>query len=217
MENDKSLILNRIKSHYQLASNAELARFLEVAPTTISSWYSRNSIDYDLIFAKCVGVNLNWLITGLDNSSTEGKASTHQPLPSSLSQLGTPLVRIEAFGGIGNAVFSIEEKDIQARYVVPEFEDSDFMIRVKGSSMNPKYNSGDVVACRILRERTFIQWNKVHVIATKEQGILIKRLRKGSESESVMAVSDNKDYDPFDIPWNEITGIALVVGVIRLE
>ena len=31
------------------------------------------------------------------------------------------------------------------------------------------------------------------------------------------AISDNKDYPPFDIPIEEITGIALVVGSVSLE
>jgi hypothetical protein len=30
-------------------------------------------------------------------------------------------------------------------------------------------------------------------------------------------VSEDPEYDPFEIPKEEITGIALVVGVIRLE
>lgn len=30
-------------------------------------------------------------------------------------------------------------------------------------------------------------------------------------------ISDNKSYDPFNVPLEEITGIAIVSGVIRLE
>ncbi len=130
---------------------------------------------------------------------------------------GIPLVTPEALGGFGNMEFAIREQDIQSLYEIPDFINTDFMIRVKGSSMYPKYNSGDVVACRIIKESTFIQWNKVHVVATTEQGILIKRLKKSKMKECFLAVSDNKDYEPFDIPQSEITGIALVVGVVRLE
>lgn len=61
---DKSLILNRIKKAYNLAGNSELARFLGVAPNTITNWYNRNSIDYDLIFPKCETLNIEWLLTG---------------------------------------------------------------------------------------------------------------------------------------------------------
>lgn len=30
-------------------------------------------------------------------------------------------------------------------------------------------------------------------------------------------VSDNQSYDPFEVPMDEIEGIAIVVGVVRLE
>lgn len=60
----KKEILERIKEHYNLKNNAELARYLEVAPTTISSWITRNSIDYDRIFSKCEDADLIWLLTG---------------------------------------------------------------------------------------------------------------------------------------------------------
>lgn len=83
--------------------------------------------------------------------------------------------------------------------------------------MYPKYNSGDIVACRILRESKALQWNKVHVVATIEQGMLVKRIKKSEDANCLLMVSDNKDYDPFDLPKDEITGVAIVVGVIRLE
>jgi phage repressor protein C with HTH and peptisase S24 domain len=130
---------------------------------------------------------------------------------------GIPLVSVEAVAGFGNTNFLIKEEDIQAKYVIPDFVGVDFMLRVKGSSMYPKYNSGDVVACRTIRQKTFIQWNKVYVIATKEQGILIKRLHEGKDESSYILVSDNKEYKPFNLPIDEITGIAIVVGVVRLE
>lgn len=63
-KNSKSLILNEIKLHYNFRSNIEFASFLGIAPQTLSSWYSRNSIDYDLVSAKCVDISGDWLITG---------------------------------------------------------------------------------------------------------------------------------------------------------
>ena len=61
---NKKLILDRIKEAYGLSGNSELARFLGVAPNTITNWYNRNSIDFDLVFPKCESIDFNWLITG---------------------------------------------------------------------------------------------------------------------------------------------------------
>jgi phage repressor protein C with HTH and peptisase S24 domain len=132
---------------------------------------------------------------------------------------GYPLINATAIGGTGNAVFGFTDRDVKAYYKIPKFSHKkvDFMIEVEGSSMYPKYNSGDVVACTIIKDSAFIQWNKTHVIATREQGIIIKRIKKGLEDDFLTMVSDNNSYDPFEVPKTEITGIALVVGVIRLE
>jgi hypothetical protein len=59
-----AIILERVKKAYDLHKDADLARFLESKPGTISSWKARNSIDYDLVLAKCNGINLNWLLAG---------------------------------------------------------------------------------------------------------------------------------------------------------
>lgn len=130
-----------------------------------------------------------------------------------------PLVFQNAVAGFGSNDFTINEADVKDYYIIPKFKYNkiDFMIEISGASMYPKYNSGDVVACTIIKESQFIQWNKCHVIATREQGILVKRLKPAEKKGFITAISDNKDYPPFDIPLNEVTGMALVVGVIRLE
>lgn len=165
-------------------------------------------------------INPEWLLTGkgpmLKSEQTSATAVIdHLPDVSNM----VPLVSVKAVGGFGNASFSIAERDIKDYYRIPKFDHKkvDFMIEVEGSSMYPKYNSGDVVACRIIQEDKFIQWNKTHVIATKDQGLLIKRIRESEEKHHLTMVSDNKDYSPFDVPKSEIEGIALVVGVVRLE
>lgn len=182
---------------------------------------SRTGITED-VMAKFIAtypeVNIEWLISGTGQMlNTEERVSVANPTTD--TQDGIPLVSATAIGGFGNFEFSIQATDVKGMYVVPKFQDkkTDFMIEVTGSSMYPKYNSGDVVACRIIRESQFIQWNKVHVVATREQGILVKRLKPSENKDCILAVSDNRNYDPFEIPLAEIEGLALVVGVIRLE
>lgn len=62
---DKSLILNNIKLHYGFKSDAEFARFLSIKPQTLASWYSRNSYDAELLYAKCVGISGDFLLSGI--------------------------------------------------------------------------------------------------------------------------------------------------------
>lgn len=218
-------LIDRLKAAFGSSSYKDLALKLGVKEGTIKTWVGRDSYDLKLIVSKCNhDIDLNWLLTGEGSMTREASPPTQQssqsptvkPYPTQGSD-GIPLVSMEAAAGFGTAEFAIKDEDIQNRYMVPDFNGIDFMIRVKGSSMYPKYSSGDIIACRILRESKFIQWNKCYVIATNEQGLLVKRLKKGSDDSSLLAVSDNKEYEPFEIPTAEITGIALVIGVIRME
>jgi hypothetical protein len=72
---DKSLILNRIKSHYKFKSDVQLAKFLGIAGTTLSNWYARDTINYDLVFTKCGELNPNWIVFG------EGRPTKGYPNP----------------------------------------------------------------------------------------------------------------------------------------
>jgi phage repressor protein C with HTH and peptisase S24 domain len=161
-------------------------------------------------------LNPEWLLTGKGEML---KKDTLVAKPTKSLQ-GIPVLQMEAFAGIGDSSVQGANFDtLEDRYVIPLFDGVkiDFMIPVRGSSMYPKYSSGDVVACRIIKELLFVQWNKVYVIDTLSQGIVMKRLTKGNSAESVVCKSDNKDYDDFEVPLSEIRSVALVIGVIRQE
>ena len=79
---DKPLVLDRIKEYYKLKGNAELARFLGVAPNTITNWYGRKTFDIDVIYTKCVDIDMNWLLTGEGNMlRTDPSARWPEHLP----------------------------------------------------------------------------------------------------------------------------------------
>jgi len=158
-----------------------------------------------------------WLLTGegkmLKSASKSLKTATHSHLE------GIPLIPIEAMAGFGSAESTqIFEHQIQEQYIIPEFKGKvDYFIRVTGSSMYPKYNSGDIVACKKIEALGFVQWNKTYVFDTT-QGALVKRLMKSSIDGNIICRSDNKDYPDFELNINEdIHAIALIVGVIRFE
>ena len=163
-------------------------------------------------------LNIGWLLTGKgemlkDNAYATGIAVSEDEHRKN----EVYLYDVSAAAGYGSFDEIISKEKIVAKYVVPAFDDISWMIFVKGSSMYPKYSSGDIVACRVIHESRFIQWGKVYVVATREQGLLVKRLKKSAKEDFITAVSDNTAYDPFDIPKDEILGIALVIGVIRME
>jgi phage repressor protein C with HTH and peptisase S24 domain len=103
------------------------------------------------------------------------------------------------------------------RFVVPIFRGAEFLIRVQGDSMMPRYMPGDIVACkRVPLDKLWFQWGKTYIVDTR-QGALIKRLEPSSADGCVSIHSENEAYKPFDLPTDEINGVALVVGLIRVE
>lgn len=63
-EINKSLILNALKEHYGYNSDSDFAEFLGIKRQTLSSWHTRNTFDIDLLYAKCVNIDGNFLLTG---------------------------------------------------------------------------------------------------------------------------------------------------------
>lgn len=168
-------------------------------------------------------INSEWLITAngpmLKGSQARADNSHIDYINEGMAKNSViPLIPIEAMAGFGTGDTQVMDYD-NDQYIVPEFTELkvDFMIRVKGSSMYPKYSSGDVVACKKLSlTDIFFQWNKVYVINTV-QGALIKRIKKGKDDKHVLIVSENQNYEAFELHLSKINAIALVMGVIRLE
>jgi len=126
-----------------------------------------------------------------------------------------PLIPVDAMAGDANGDNQIMEYETQ-KYLIPAFADADFLIQVRGNSMWPKYNSGDLVACKRIQTNSFFQWNKVYVIDT-EQGALVKRVKRSKIENHILIVSENQSYEPFDLNNAEIRALAIVIGVLRLE
>ncbi len=66
---DKKYILNEIKTLYKFKKDTDFARFLEIKPQTLASWYARNNFDIDLVYRKCPNINADWLLSGKGEKS----------------------------------------------------------------------------------------------------------------------------------------------------
>ena len=174
-------------------------------------------------------INPEWLITGKGEmlKSEEGKKLDIQFYDSKNASIGIglPLVPFEYIAGYGEDNQGIKLDECE-RYIIPEFEHlgAEFLCRVGGSSMYPKYSSGDILACKKIHEITFFQWGKIYVVDSA-QGQMIKRVCEHEESEKIWLISDNREklsndkekYAPFAIRKDEIRSLSIVLGVIRME
>lgn len=219
----------------------QLLEILDLNPNSFAKLlgYERSQAIYDMLNGKAAPsfdffnkvllseysdiINIRWIISG------EGEPLMHTDTGNSVRSYaeegyerydqpaGIPLIPGSALAGAGAGELVLTEHEIEHRYIVPEFAKADFLIRVKGSSMYPKYSAGDLLACVRMNKDHFIQWNKTYVLDTT-QGIMVKRIVKGNHPGHWILRSDNKDYQDIDVhPDEDVHGIHLVVGVIRLE
>lgn len=233
ISNINERILYLIKNQYddnQKKFAESIGYSAQVVFNIVSGRKSSPSFDVlNAIISTNDNINSEWLLTGKgpieksnttypeiesSNSIVNEVSNTYAVTPT--KKEGIPLIPIEAMAGYGAGETQILELDCEY-FSVPTFKGADFLIQVKGSSMYPKYNSGDIVACKkLMRDDVFFQWNKVYVIDT-EQGALIKRIDIGADDDHVMIVSDNEKYKPFALHKSKINAISIVMGVIRLE
>ena len=156
-------------------------------------------------------INIDWLITGKGDMLKSSKG-----IKPTKDGTGIPLIPVEAMAGCftGSQTILLQECD---HYVVPAFKNADFLIYVRGDSMQPRYFSGDMVACKMLSPTDlFFQWGKVYVLDT-DQGALIKKVEQGTDDKTITLVSENENYKPFQIPRRAVYHIAIVMGLIRTE
>lgn len=75
---NKILILNKLKDYYNFTTHRDFADFLGIAPTTVSSWYSRNTWDFDVLYTKCVGVSWDAILSNSDEHTVLSNANSQQ-------------------------------------------------------------------------------------------------------------------------------------------
>lgn len=142
-----------------------------------------------------------------------GKGSMYIATESGGSEETRPRIPFDAAAGtLTVGVDGVMPYQCEQMPVVRAFPRYDFTILVRGESMAPEYQSGDEVACLYVRESTYTQWGRVHVLDTT-QGVVIKRIY--DRGDMVLCKSDNPRYEDFSIPKSEVFNVALVIGLIR--
>ncbi len=218
--------VKEVINYYCDGNELLFSKEIDISQPRINRLFSidnRNSkypmVSYDIIQSiinKFINVSAEWLLTGKGEMLKTTNAIKNYPKPNK-KEKELPLIPIEAIAGFGAGEFTIMEYDVLEYYKIPEFSNADFLIPVKGSSMQPKYYGGDILACKHIQSFSFFQWGVPHVITIKDRGTVVKRIKQVENKNEFSLVSDNDKYEPFTITLDDIINIAIVIGVIRVE
>lgn len=117
-----------------------------------------------------------------------------------------------AAGSLSVALEGVNECECEQFPIISSFPKYDFTIIARGDSMIPEFQSGDELACAFVKESSFIQWGRPHILDTA-QGIVLKKIF--NNGDSILCRSVNNDYPDFEVPKNEIYNLAIIVGLLR--
>ncbi|WP_395974191.1 helix-turn-helix domain-containing protein [Chryseobacterium cucumeris] len=237
---DKSLILNDIKNHLGIEKDSEFAEFLGIKRNTLSSWRTRNSIDYDLLIAKCDWINGDWLLTyrgnmikDESNSLAVSDTKIMYNLPSvvtvdSNDNENIPFVPAKARAGYLDGYYKPEFMKTLPTYRIPGLNNGTFrMFEVKGHSMNLTLpNKSIAVGEWVENWDENIKDGRIYIIVYDdgdkiEDGILIKRcLNRIKKYNNLICKSDTldrTDYPNISIDPSCIKEVWELKGAFKFE
>lgn len=77
---------------------------------------------------------------------------------------------------------------------------------IQGDSMLP-LEPGSIVIASFVEQLSELKDGSTYIIATRDNGLVYKRVRLNPQENSVMAVSDNVLFPPYEIPFGDIDEI----------
>lgn len=156
--------------------------------------------------------NAEWVITGRGESTGVDKQNDE---PQTTNKETRPHIPIEVAAGLTTGFAEcVALRDCEMRPIIDAFPNYDYTITIKGDSMEPKYESGDIIAIKQITD--YIEWGKTYVVSTRE-GAVVKRLYPPKHNDKAFeCVSYNIDYPAFELDKDSILALYKVVGLLRV-
>lgn len=223
-------ILQRVKIALDIGTDTDLATYLGVHSSTISTWKSRNSLDYESILAICHKFDLDysWILYGI--SSREGGKSTKidVSLNKKLEETyvnedqkiySTEFSPVEyypqAYASAGHGLVAEEKAPLYLsfrKYFISNTLNASakdlVVLRVKGDSMEPEIMSDDDIL--VDRSRNKPRFGPAYLIRLDD--VLHCKLIQTFGEERWRIMSKNPSYESFDI--NPKTDPIEIIGEV---
>lgn len=200
-------IIQRIKEAYNLKTDAEVAKFLEIKPSTLSMQKNRGRLNLKRILEKCSDLNRNWLLDGEGPQKKENRA-TYIPVYSSLSIANTGEPNLKNSAKIGDIFVDITSN-------IRKFSPLDHVIGyvISGNGVPPPLRSDDIAIIDL--ERTTPKDEMMFLFST-DRSIFCRRVKKNS-GDYYMANGDNAEKAPVHISkdQNNYEIIGEMIWIIR--
>jgi phage repressor protein C with HTH and peptisase S24 domain len=205
------VILDRLKIIYQIPTDKELARFLDVKSGTISAWRSRNSINYDLVVNKCDNIDFNWLFNTSDKDDNPYNLSqiTFNNNYVTIPKLRSTAIPEEVSGNDADkGNYPIIFSGFFIREYLKANPDDLYYCYYTGDSMNPTVCDHDLIIIDISKKDPV---NGAIFVMEIDDIITCNRVQKIPGNRFLIS-SDNKAYSTYEI--NNIQDDFAIIGKV---
>lgn len=173
------------------------AELLGVRQSAVANWVSRGAIPSSAmpnIISKCDRLSERWLMLGEGEMHLKYTNNFYR-------ELGVSAGRLEFESS----------REVPEMICIPGVN-ADAFFPVKGCSMMPTIQEGDIVGVKKVDSVSSIRPEDIYLIITADNERMIKHIHAGDdEDEFVTLVSDNKDYAPFQVKKESILSIYKVI------
>ncbi len=213
----KSTIAQRIREArlFRQLDQAALSAKIDIATRTVQRWEKGDQVpdsNYLMRIAKVTGIAAHWLLTGEGEMLAGARPKPNVlPLPTSrykkVSLISIPLLS-SVPGGTPSRIFHPEHAE---RYItVDNVRDSSaFALEVKGNSMAPRIEDGDII---VVSPKYEIKSGDICVVRVDEEDT-VKRIK--IDEQFVHLIPLNPDYEPMVVRKRDVTFMWRVIKVIK--
>lgn len=194
-------ILDRLKHAYDIHSDAELSRFLNLNPSTIATWRSSGSMKFDRIFEYTRELNINWLLYGDGPVWRRNLSSTNSPQTLEPAVTYDPLITEPSRKARSRPDETIY-LGLPGSYVRNELgyaPDELLLTRAQGKGMEPTIRHGDLLLIHRKAERPFDS----QIYLLNLDGSLICRRITEQPGRKLRLTCDNPAVDPVTVTENQ--------------
>jgi repressor LexA len=194
---------------------AKLAAKIDIATRTVQRWESGEQVpdsNYLMRIARATGVTAHWLLTGEGEMFARANVESKiVPLPTNrykrVELVTVPLLS-SVPGGAPNLFF---HPDYVEKYItVDNVNDANaFALVVKGNSMAPRIEDGDVI---VVSPKQEAKSGDICVVRVNDEDT-VKRVK--IEADFVQLIPLNPDYEPMVVRKKDVTFVWKVVRVIK--
>ena len=202
-----------IVSHDRQKSKAKFAKSLQVKSNQIDRWLNGSyliSFEAATLLCQVYGINRAYLLDGLGSPF----GGVPKNLRSDVREVDNMPTAKVAFAGLaafaGNTIGEDSAaEDTREVFMIPGISGEMVAFSVSGNSMDTTLRMGDMIFCTQVFDKSDLIDGEVYVISFKnEKAINVKRIerifdRRGNWTH-LRLISDNKDYEPFDVELSDI-------------